>query len=462
MKNNYKSQILNSFSIFKIIALVLLGLGYQSSFGQNTCATAVPITAGSTIVDAIDGTNIATTCATATLAEWYVYTPTENHSVTLTSDLLVNICKDTHFNVYTGNCGALTCYANDDDSGTIACNSGANTNSYLSKKTFDVYAGTTYYISWDNRWSAVGFEFQLIEAPLVPSPCSTAIPVSAGITTVNAIDGTNISTTCSTATMGKWYKYVPTNNYHVTVSSDLAANICKDTNFSVYTGSCSGTLACLTSDDNSGVIECNSGNTDSFLSKKTFDVSAGTTYYIAWDNKWSTEGFDFQITEAPIIVPVNFTTQVVPTINSTYNLCVVDMNGDNLDDIVGVSANNLRVHYQGSTAGVFTYTDFPITGTSMMPGWSMAAGDYNRDGFNDIVLGSGQGLSVWTSNSTGSAYSNFTPGDYIFCQRTNFADLNNDGNLDVFSCHDIAPNCYYLNDGLGDLTFYQSTVTPGP
>jgi len=461
MKNNYKFQIVNSFTIFKTIALLVLGLGFQLSYGQNTCTTAIPITAGSTIIDVIDGTNISTTCATAALAEWYVYTPTENHSVTLTSDLLVNICKDTHFNVYTGTCGALVCYTNDDDSGTIACNSGANTNSYLSKKTFDVYAGTTYYISWDNRWSALGFEFQLIEAPLVPSPCSTAIPVTAGITTVNAIDGTNVSTTCSTATMGKWYKYVPTQNYHVTVSSDLAVNACKDTNFSVYTGSCSGTLTCVTSDDNSGVIQCNSEITDSLLSKKTFDVIAGNTYYIAWDNKWSTDGFDFQITEAPIIVPVSYTTQSVSTINSTYNICIVDMNGDNLDDIVGISANNLRVHYQGSTAGVFTVTDFPITGSSMMPGWSMAAGDYNRDGFNDIVLGSGSGLSVWTSNSSGTAYSNFTPGDYIFCQRTNFADLNNDGNLDVFSCHDIAPNCYYLNDGLGGLSFYQSTVTPG-
>jgi hypothetical protein len=136
------------------------------------------------------------------------------------------------------------------------------------------------------------------------------------------------------------------------------------------------------------------------------------------------------------------------------------MNGDHLDDLVGISANNLRVHYQGA-GGTFTITDFPITGNSLMPNWSMAAGDCNRDGFNDIILGNGSGLSVWRSNTTGTAYSNYTPGEYIFCQRTNFADLNNDGNLDVFSCHDIAPNCYYLNDGNDGLTFYQSNTTPG-
>ncbi|WP_333601505.1 FG-GAP repeat domain-containing protein, partial [Flavobacterium sp.] len=455
--NIYKIKTPTKFTI----SLVFLVIGFQFSYAQNTCATALPIaTAGTFTITAIDGTNSLPACATGgALAEWYVYTPTQNHSVTVTSDLLVNICKDTHFNVYTGACGGLACYTSDDDSGTIACNSG-NTNSYLSTKTFDAYAGTSYYIVWDNRWSAAGFQFQLTEAPLVPSPCSTATPITAGTTTVAAIDGTNVSTTCSTATLAKWYSYVPTQNYHVTVSSDLIANICKDTNFSVYTGSCSGTLTCVTSDDNSGIIACNSGNTDSFLSTKTFDVLAGTTYYIAWDNKWSTAGFNFQLTETPIIVPVTYTTQTIGTINSTYNLCIVDMNGDHKDDIVGVSANNLRVHYQTATPGTYTVADYPISGSSMMPGWSMAAGDYNRDGYNDLVLGSSNGLSVWSSNSTGTAYSNFTPGDYIFCQRTNFADLNNDGNLDVFSCHDIAPNCYYLNSGTS-LSFYQSTVTPG-
>ncbi|HMI06596.1 MAG TPA: FG-GAP-like repeat-containing protein [Flavobacterium sp.] len=457
---NYPQKISTPFDIFKTIALLFLCLGFQLTHAQNTCATALPITAGTTIVDAIDGVNITNNCSNAGMAEWYTYTPTENHSVTVTSDLLVNICKDTHFSVYTGSCAGFVCYTSDDDNGTIACNNG-NASSYLSTKTFDVYAGTTYYISWDNRWSEEGFEFQLIEAPYFPSPCGVATPITAGITTVNAIDGGNVTTTCSSATMGKWYTYTPTQNYHVVVSSDLVANICKDTNFSVYTGSCSGGLTCVASDDNAGIIACNLENTNSFLSKKAFDVNAGTTYFIAWDNKWSAAGFDFELTEAPIIVPVNFTSQTIANVSgSAYNMCIVDMNGDHKDDIVSLSNSNLRVNYQ-QTGGTFTFTDYTVPGGTQMPSWSIAAGDLNKDGYNDLLIGGSGGISLWSSNSTGTAYSNLTPGQYIFCQRTNFVDINNDGNLDVFSCHDVNPNVYYLNDGAGNYTYYQSGISPG-
>jgi hypothetical protein len=142
------------------------------------------------------------------------------------------------------------------------------------------------------------------------------------------------------------------------------------------------------------------------------------------------------------------------------------MNGDYKDDIVGINANSMRIHYQGTTAGNFTMTDlnFAFTGSTsaaLLPNWSMAAGDYNDDGYNDLVLGNGNGASIITSNNTGTNYTATVPGQYIFSQRTNFTDLNNDGNLDIFVCHDIAASCYYLNNGNGNLTYYQSTVTPG-
>jgi hypothetical protein len=292
--------------------------------------------------------------------------------------------------------------------------------------------------------------------------CATASPITtAGLYVVDAVNGTEFPTViCAdngnvAPTTGEWYAYTPTAAHTVTITTDIAQNTPRvDTRFHVYNGTC-GNFTCLAGDDDAGL---------NYSSVATFNVVANTTYYIVFDNRWSSAGFTFQLIESavvvPPVIPITYTTQNISTVNSQYNICAVDMNGDHMDDLVGVSANNLRVHYQGA-GGAFTVVDYPITGSSMMPNWSMAAGDCNRDGFNDLILGNGSGLSVWRSNTDGTAYSNYTPGEYIFCQRTNFADLNNDGNLDVFSCHDIAPNCYYLNDGNDGLTFYQSNTTPG-
>jgi hypothetical protein len=455
----------------KIYFLIVIGFGFGTLLAQDNCATALPITsAGTFTISTINGTELPQTACnnitntTTTAAEWYAYTPTSNFTVTVSSDLPENICKDTRLRIYSGTCAALTCVVGDDDSGTITCTT--NNSSWLSRATFNAIADTTYYIVWDNRWASTGFNFQISEIPAGYNPCASATAITAGTTTVNAIDQTNINTACSTTTLSKWYIYTPTINATVTVSSDLMTNICKDTNFSVYTGNCTTGLTCMTNDDNSGIIACNSGNTNSNLSVKTFEVAAGVTYYIVWDNKWSATGFDFTITEIPIVLPITYTTQNIGTINSSYNICVVDMNGDYKDDIVGINTTSMRVHYQGNTAGNFTITDhnFTFSGTTsavLVPNWSMAAGDYNEDGYNDLVLGNGSGATIITSNNTGSIYTAFVPGQYIFSQRTNFSDLNNDGNLDIFVCHDIAPSCYYLNNGNGNLSFYQSTVTQG-
>jgi len=298
------------------------------------------------------------------------------------------------------------------------------------------------------------------QATWAQGSCAAAVPISgAGTFTAAPITSGEIpNPVCAEngngATGGEWYKYTPAADHTVTVSSDLAVNTGGDTRVHVYSGTC-GALACLAGDDDSG---------SGYLSVVSFNVVAGETYYIAWDNKWNSGGFTWTLAEGDVIVPpptpVQFSLQAVPTINSSYNICVVDVNNDHLDDIVGVTGNNLRIHYQNPDH-TFTVTDIVISGAPKSPSWSMAAGDYNRDGYADFILGSGNGLSVLRSGNNGTSYSAITPGEFIFCQRTNFVDINNDGNLDVFSCHDVNPNVYYLADASGNLTYYQSSITPG-
>lgn len=296
------------------------------------------------------------------------------------------------------------------------------------------------------------------------SNCAEAIAIEPGNHTVGTISGTPPTTFCApngSATAAVWYRYTPTTSSTVTLTTDLQENASnsRDTRFHVYTGNC-GNLTCFAGDDDGGVL----GN--GFLSTATFLVTANTTYYIAFDNRWqNSSNFIFQLTLGQVQDPsptgtITFTNVALPTVNSQYNIAVVDMNGDYLDDILGVSSTNIKVHAQTSTGG-FDVLNFPTTSAENLPSWSMAVADFNKDGHNDLMYGGGSGVTFMKSTAGGSAYVQESFPEYVFCQRTNFVDLNNDGNLDAFSCHDVQPNVYFLNDGTGTLTFYQSNVTAG-
>ncbi len=147
----------------------------------------------------------------------------------------------------------------------------------------------------------------------------------------------------------------------------------------------------------------------------------------------------------------------IPSGWPNYNLATVDMNGDYLDDIVVVSATEITILYQ-QAAGGFTSTTINTSSADYTPDWSMAVGDIDKNGFSDLLYGSGGGVTFMKANATGTAYTEVSFNEYVFSQRTNFVDINNDGHLDAFVCHDVAPNVYYLNDGAGNLTFHQGGI----
>lgn len=286
--------------------------------------------------------------------------------------------------------------------------------------------------------------------------CNQAMSISSGLYTVSAVDGSEVpSPICAAngtgATAGEWYSYTPTQDYYVTITTDLAQNSGGDTRFHVYTGDC-GNLTCYAGDDDGGDI----GN--GYLSIDEFNVTAGITYIIAFDNKWNSGGFDFQLIESdpPPPPPISFTQQSLPTSGSYDG--VIDMNGDYLDDVISVSNTNINIHYQNSSG--FTESNVTTSSADFLPTWSMAGADYNEDGFTDLLYGSGTGVTFMRSNGDGT-FTEVSGSEYVFSQRSNFVDINNDGHLDAFVCHDVDPNVYYLNDGSGNLTFHQGADPTG-
>jgi len=81
--------------------------------------------------------------------------------------------------------------------------------------------------------------------------------------------------------------------------------------------------------------------------------------------------------------------------------CGVDMNGDGLDDITRVGVNGLYIDYQRQD-GTLQHIHFPIE-VSVLPQWSICAGDLDRNGTNELLFGGGAAVSV-LSNMNGENY----------------------------------------------------------
>ncbi|MCB0597473.1 MAG: T9SS type A sorting domain-containing protein [Lewinellaceae bacterium] len=218
---------------------------------------------------------------------WFSYTPPEDGILSIAS-CGSGLDTDTRGWIFSGECHDLKTVGVNDDQ----CDRGDGKD-YSSYREAVVTGGTTYYVMWDDVWEPTSFAFELGFNPgAVPEPgkfCQSAIAIVPGqydvleMTGNAAVAGPTINNTTTSATnysQSEWYAFTPTVDGFITISScELSGS---DTHVFVYTGDCSSFEGLtLEGQDRSSCPQ----NTGSLL--ENLPVTAGTTYYIEWIDRWT-------------------------------------------------------------------------------------------------------------------------------------------------------------------------------
>ncbi|MGH1436373.1 MAG: T9SS type A sorting domain-containing protein [Lewinella sp.] len=324
-------------------------------------------------------------------AQWFQYTPAADGWISISS------CEggaDTRGWILRGDCNSLEIIGVNDDQCAVEAGSD---NFWASYREAVVQAGQTYYIMWEDVWDDAGFDFELTfnDTELVEGDfCESAAVIQPGEFEIleftgNAaytgpiIDNTSQGRSPTPYAQTEWYQYTPTIDGTITISScELSAS---DNRVWVYTGEC-GTLSSLTvvatNDDG-----CEEGTFTSFIGD--FPVTAGTTYYIEWDDGWSGDGFGWELIFNSAVVTSDVTFQV------DMNLETVDPGGV---FIAGGFSDFMNVAMDDADAdGIYTVT-LPLEDNTMYTykfkngpdGWeNIAEVDCTTGDFSDRFINTG-------------------------------------------------------------------------
>jgi len=232
----------------------------------------------------------------------------------------------------------------------------------------------------------------------------------------------------------------------------------------VYMSTCTGTPVGCSEDQCSNPPTYN----NAYIPRiSNLGLSPLTEYYIVVDGYGSADAgnftIDISVGTAPAQAIIQFTdrTSLLPTQNfhSGNAVGIADMNGDGLDDIVRAQ-NNATMYIDYQTSGGGNYTEQSFTNSIGDP-WGMCIADVNNDGKNDVLWGDNGSARLLQWNGTNYTTTNLTSlpgaGGYVFTQGANFHDIDNNGFVDAFVCHDVGMSHIYQNNG-GTWAFNQTLI----
>jgi len=280
--------------------------------------------------------------------------------------------------------------------------------------------------------------------------CGAATPVTPGTTVGTTINDATLGGQGDTVTTrdAAWFAYTATGDGTITVASCGGG---ADTRLYIF-DDCAGT-AIANGDD-----ECDLGTGSNFASEVAdLAVTNGTTYYIEWDDRWSSGPFDWTLTftPAPLCTStvVDSSTVMEDCVAGTFTVdVVVSVVGDG--DVITDGTNDYTVVAGTITAGPYTngtsvtldvaHTDgacdfslgsfsdaCPANQDTCATADTVTEGTITGTVINDGTLG-GQGDTVTTRDSAWFAYTAAA-----------------DGTITVGSCGGGADTRLYIFDACG-------------
>ena len=159
---------------------------------------------------------------------------------------------------------------------------------------------------------------------------------------------------------------------------------------------------------------------------------------------------------------ISFTNQVLMLTPADHYsgvaIAICDMNEDGLDDVVRLNNGiELNIQFQSAVQSAFIPSIFkPIPGGNT---WGMCTADVDNDGLGDILCGGAyDGIKITRSTPSGDFSIQNIGNPSTFVQGVNLSDINNDGWLDAFVCHDDGISRILGNNGDGTFSYQPNWI----